>query len=661
MCGICGKLALHPEGVVSSQLIRDMARMMAHRGPDDEGFYTNGRVGLGQRRLSIIDVAGGKQPIGNEDGTVWIVFNGEVYNHAEVRPGLEAKGHVYRTRTDTETILHAYEECGTECVKLLRGMFAFVIWDDKRQCLFAARDRFGIKPFYYWVNADHFAFASEMKALLIDPDIDVTLDPVAIYDYFTFMSIPSPRTPFREIQRLPQAHWLEVRDSQIRCERYWHPQFQGISHKSRQEHLEALESLMSNSIREHLMSEVPQGVFLSGGVDSSLIAALMSRLVNEPLRTFSIGFEEDRAYDESGFARQVAQKYGTQHHLFYCRPQSVDHLPDILWHIEHPLADASMIPLYELCHQANKEVTVVHCGEGGDEGFGGYGRFFWDRYAEAYGRVPESLRQNVAAPLCRLLQHLPEPVKELGRRGEKFSRFAGLPNCQRYASWFALIDEQTKHQLLTREFLEEVGRHRSWEVYERIFADAARLGLDALGEKQYCELHHFIPDDLMLKSDKVAMSASLEGRYPFLDHRLVEFGLALPPEHKIRGRQLKALLKDLLAKHMPPEFVYRGKQGFEVPVARWFRTSLDATLRETIAKGRAARTGILNTDYLAEMVRRLHRGDPAVGRQLFVVFTFLQWQNVFERPKTVCLDYLRTARPSGPAASAQLRAPATES
>ncbi|MCX5758871.1 MAG: asparagine synthase (glutamine-hydrolyzing), partial [Candidatus Hydrogenedentes bacterium] len=283
MCGICGKLSFDLSRSVDERLIRDMALALAHRGPNDEGFYIKGRVGLGQRRLSIVDLAGGHQPIPNEDESRWIIFNGEIYNHLEVRADLEKRGHRYRTRCDTETILHAYEEYGTDCVKRLRGMFAFAIWDEKEQTLFAARDRFGIKPFYYWQSDTALAFASEMKALLLDPELEVTLDHLAIFDYFTYKFIPGPRTPWREIRRLQPAHWLLARDGKVRTERYWSPAFDGLSPNTADENLEALEALLKDVIHDHRMSEVPQGVFLSGGIDSSLIVKLMSAICPEPI------------------------------------------------------------------------------------------------------------------------------------------------------------------------------------------------------------------------------------------------------------------------------------------------------------------------------------------------------------------------------------------
>jgi asparagine synthase (glutamine-hydrolysing) len=645
MCGICGKLLHDQDGVVADSLIRDMTAALAHRGPDDEGYYVAGRIGLGQRRLSIVDVAGGRQPIANEDGAVWIIFNGEIYNHLEIRAYLEARGHRYKTRCDTETILHAYEEFGPDCVRRLRGMFAFAIWDAKDQTLFAARDRFGIKPFYYWQGASGFAFASEMKSLLLDPDLEVTPDPVALYDYFTFKYIPGPNTPWREIKRLQPAHWLVVKDGQVRRQRYWVPEFRGLSRRSAEEHLEELEALLKASIRDHMMSEVPQGVFLSGGVDSSLIVHLMSEVCNEPIRTFSITFTEHPDFDEAGYARQVADACHTQHHVYNCTPDAIATLPDIFWHIEEPLADAAAIPLHELCRQATRHVTVVHCGDGGDEGFAGYPRFYWDQYAPSVARIPEGIRQHMLAPMFQWGWRLPEPFKEFCRRGEKFCKFAALPAAERYLNWFTPIPDNLKAQMLNPDLLKEVAPHRSADVFRGIFADAAALGLDPLGAKQYCELSSFIPDDLMLKSDKVAMSAGLEGRFPFLDDRLVEFGLSLPPDQKMTRTQLKLPLRRLLARHMSYDFVHRRKHGFEVPVTRWFKDSLQHTLRETIEESQSLLNDVLDLKYLRRMIESLQGNDPAVGRQLFTVFMFQRWRALFRNPKQLCRERL-AANPS---------------
>jgi len=644
MCGIAGKLNSDPSRPVSPELLADMCTLMTHRGPDDEGIHTEGPVGLGHRRLSIIDVGGGHQPISNADDSHWIVFNGEIYNHQELREELEQQGFHYKTHTDTETILHAYAAYGTDCVAKMRGMFAFAIWDARKQRLLLARDHFGIKPLYYTQTTDAFLFASEMKALFLDDAVDEALDLTAIYDYFTFKFVPGPRTPYQAIQKLPQGHWMTVTGDRVRIERYWQPTVAQPMPGRESEHLEALERLLHDVVDEQRMSEVPLGVFLSGGVDSTLIALLHSKLTDQPVSTFAMGFHGQKGFDESNYARQAAEACGARHHEFHCGPESVADLPDMLWHVEEPLSDAAMLPLFTLCREAAKHVTVVHCGDGADEAFGGYPRFFWDEVATQFGRVPGPLRKGLLAPAFRALQRLPEPARNLGRRGDKFCQYAGLSPARRYLNWFTMVPDETKHQLLHPELLDAVGEHRSAVIFEALFQDARQLGLDSLGQRQYCELHNFVPDDLMLKADKLAMASGLEGRFPFLDPRLVEFGLSLPTGEKMGPRHLKILLKKLLAKHMPHDFVYRKKQGFEVPVTSWFRASLNEELNDMVRDLGSDGDSLFNPAYLQTMLTRLHGGDSTAGRHAFSVYVFEHWRRRFASPRNACREYLAALR-----------------
>lgn len=644
MCGICGKILFDREAVLSPHLVQDMTAMLAHRGPDDHGTYVHGPVGLGHRRLSIIDLAGGHQPLSNEDDSIWLVFNGEIYNHEELRSGLEAKGHRYKTRTDSETIVHAYEEYGTGCVEHFRGMFAFALWDPRDRSLFLARDRFGIKPLYYRLDAHSFSFASEVKALLIDPEFEATLDPVAIYDYFTSFVFGTNST-YREIKRLAPSHWMVVKDGRTRTERYYRPEIDpNVAQCSEAENLDRLEHLLRQAMQEHMMSEVPQGTFLSGGVDSSLITILMSKLVDQPVKTFTIAFEGVKGFDESHYARQVAERYGTDHHVFNCTPEHIGLLPEVLWHLEEPLADAPAIALMMLCREARKEVTVVHCGDGGDEAFGGYTRFYWDQYADSYVKIPAVIRNGILAPFFRLAQRFPGAIRDVGRRAEKFTRFSSLGPAARYMTWFSVAPDAVKQQMLQPDFLAEVGKHRSVEVFETLLAEGESLGLDRLGVMQYHDLYSFISHSLMLKGDKIAMSVGLEGRYPLLDHRLVEFGLSLPQNQKMSRTQLKLPLRKILARYMPNNFVYRRKQGFGLPIEDWFRTSLKENLREAIHEDATAEDGILNSEYLQNMAERLHAGDPHIYQNLWSVYVFQEWRKVYSRPNQVCREHLLLKR-----------------
>jgi asparagine synthase (glutamine-hydrolysing) len=625
---------------VPEALLRDMAAMLAHRGPDDEGFFNRGPAGLGHRRLSIIDIAGGHQPMANEDDSLWIVFNGEIYNHAEVRKVLEAKGHRYRTWSDTETILHAYEEYGPDCTKHLRGMFAFAIWDTEEKSLFLARDRFGIKPLYYRTDRRGITFASEMKALLVEPGCEASLDPIAVYDYFTSY-VFGTNTMFQGIQRLEPGHWLLVKDGRVRTQRYYEPSTDpAVAARSVEENVARLESLLEEVIRDHMMSEVPQGAFLSGGVDSSLITILMSRLMQEPVRTFSIAFSGNQLFDESAYARQVADACGTVHQEYACTPEHMGMLPEVLWHLEEPLADAPTIALLLLCREAARDVTVVHCGDGGDEVFGGYPRFYYDLLAPRYNAIPAWMRRGLLMPACKVARRLPARLRNLGRQGEKYERFAALPPAERYMSLLSITPDAVKHKMLHPDFLASVGEHRSAEVFEELLDEGQALGLDPLSVRQYHDLQSFVPHSLMLKGDKLAMAAGIEGRYPFLDHRVVEFGLSLPPNQRAAWGRLKLAPRRVLARHMPRRFAWRRKQGFAVPIEEWFKASLKDRLHETISEEATAGDGILNPAYLQELAMRLHAGDPHVWPHLWSVFVFQEWRRVFSDPVRVCREHL---------------------
>lgn len=639
MCGICGKVYFDPGRRVPAELIYEMASAIAHRGPNDEGFYLRGQVGLGHRRLSIIDVAGGGQPISNHDDSVWIIFNGEIYNHLEVRAQLEPKGYRYKTRSDTETILHAYEEYGIDCAKYLKGMFAFAIWDERDKSLYLARDRFGIKPLYYRVDSQGLAFASEVKALLIDDDCGDALDPRGISDYFTSF-VFGDHTMFAEIQRLLPARWLQVKNGNIRIERYWQPTLdESIRSRGKAENLEQLNALFTEVIRDHMMSEVPQGTFLSGGVDSSLITIAMKDLVNQPIKTYSIAFEGHRELDESHYAKQVADVCKTDHHVFQCTPDKVSLLPKVLWHLEEPLNDAPTIALMMLCQEASKEITVVHCGDGGDEGFAGYTRFYWDMYSDSYAKLPAAIRNRLLMPIYRALQHLPGEFRNVGRRAEKFTTFAELPPARRYMTWFSNIPDIVKEKLLTEDFRRQLGDYDSAEIFETLFNEARVLGFDDLSAKQYTDLYNFISHSLMLKGDKIAMSAGLEGRFPWLDDRLVTFGLSLPPNQKMSLTQLKLPLRKLLARTMPADFVWRRKRGFGVPIEDWFRGRLKESLDEAVNDDSLRDDGILNVEYVRRLVRELHAGNPHVWPYLWGVYVFQQWRRVFNQPKRVCREH----------------------
>jgi len=642
MCGICGKFQYHPEARVPERAVHDMATLIAHRGPDDEGFHFDGSVGLGFRRLSIIDVSGGHQPMSNEDDRVWIVFNGEIYNHRELRAELVAKGHVFKTHADTETILHLYEEEGERCAERLRGMFAFAIWDARDRSLFAARDRFGIKPFYYRDSPEGFAFCSELKPLLYDAGGDDALDPAAVSDYFSSF-VYGERTMFQSVRRLPPAHWLRVRDGRVDMRRYWQPSIDpAVARRSAEDNTAALKALLRDVMRDHMMSEVPQGAFLSGGVDSSLIAILMDEAGGRPVQTFCSTFPGGGTFDESGYAAKVAEAFHTNHREVPCLPEHLALLPKVLWHLEEPLADAPTIALYQLCQEASKHVTVVHCGDGGDEAFAGYTRYYWDRYANAFNHVPRALRHGLLPPLWRAMQAAPGPLRNLGRRAEKFSRYSELPEAERYMSWFCVNPESVKQRMLTPEFQAAAGDHRSAAFYEVLFADARVCGADELGTLQYCDLHNFVPYSLMLKGDKLTMAASIEGRFLWLDHRIVEFGLSLPPGQKMRGRHTKVPPREIFQSYWDNPDVWRPKQGFSVPIEDWFKGALREEMESTVQAAREDSLGVVRPEAIQAMAEQLLAGDPHVWPHLWSVYVFYAWRKVFADIRRDCAEAIRT-------------------
>jgi asparagine synthase (glutamine-hydrolysing) len=615
-----------------ARLMEEMARLLAHRGPNEEACHFSGPLAFAFRRLSIIDVAGGHQPMCNEDGTLWLVFNGEIFNYRELREELAAKGHLFRTVSDSEVILHLYEEHGAECPARLRGMFAFALWDSREQSLFVARDRFGIKPLYYRMGPRSFSFASEVKPLLLDPECDETLDDRAVYDYLSSF-VFGERTMFRAVRRLLPSHWMRVKEGRVETRRYWQPRVDGrVRRADAGENIEELHSLLRDAMKGHLLSERPQGAFLSGGVDSSLITALMAETSGHSVETFCSTFPGGGAFDESRHAAEVARQLGTRHREIPCKPEHLELLPAVLWHLEEPLADAPAIALYQLCHEAARHVTVVHCGDGGDEGFGGYTRYYWDRFARAWGSVPRALRAGPAMAAFRMLQQI-SPTRNLGRRAEKFSRYADLSPAERYMAWFCVNPEDAKQRLLSPGFGARMNAEPSVLHFQKLFDEAKALGLDALGTLQYVDLFNFVPYSLMLKGDKLTMAAGIEGRFLWLDHPVVEFGLSLPPEQKLRGRHTKMAPRRVLERYIGGEEVWRPKQGFGVPIEDWFKGSLRPVLEETIEAARADEMEIIDPAELRRLCDRLLAGDPHVWPHVWSVHVLYQWRRVFARPR----------------------------
>lgn len=586
MCGIVGIVQSH-EAPVDPAVVDHMAEAIAHRGPDDQDRYVAPGVGLAYRRLKIIDLETGDQPIANEDRTVWTVYNGEIYNFPELRADLEKRGHVFRTRSDTECLVHGYEEHGDGIAEKLRGMFAFAIWDVRQRRLLLARDRLGKKPLVYAPLPAGMAFASELQALLRVPGIPREIDAGALGDYLAYGYVPAPATIYRAVRKLPPGSRLIWEDGRCRIERYWRPEFLPKSRLSQDAALEQLEHLLEEAVRIRLISDVPLGALLSGGVDSSTVVALMARSAGK-VKTFSVGFDE-ASFNELPHARRIAERYGTDHHEFVVRPEAAEILPTLVRHYGEPYADSSAIPTYYVSRLARQHVTVALNGDGGDEAFGGYDRvraMWWAERLRGIAAGPKLI--SLGAAVARRLP--PSRVRSIAR-AERFLRVAGMPSARRYARWTATIPAELMAELLEPAWHRAIVEARSFTV-EREFEAAMAGGLSLVDSVLATDYASYLPNDLLVKMDIASMANSLETRSPLLDHHVVEFAARLPDGMKLhRGLDQKHLLKRLARKLLPPENIDRPKMGFGVPVGTWLRQDLrtlagDALLSsEALARG----------------------------------------------------------------------------
>lgn len=620
MCGIVGIVRCDRRDVDRALLTR-MADAVRHRGPDDDGFYLNGPVGLGMRRLSIIDRAGGAQPIHNQDRTAWIVFNGEIYNYRLLREQLEKLGHTFYTNSDTEAIIHAYDQYGADCPKHLRGMFAFAIWDERTQELFLARDRVGKKPILYAQVNGQLVFGSEFSALLQHPDIGKDIDFEALNHYLSFMCVPAPLTAYREIRKLEPGHSLRYRKGEIRIERYWQPDFSRKVDISEQEAGEEAIKILRDAVKVRLMSEVPLGAFLSGGVDSSAVVALMSEESRAPVKTFSIGFEE-QDFSELHHARRVAEHVGADHHEFIVRPDALEVLPILVEHYGEPFADSSAVPTYYVARETRKHVTVALNGDGGDESFAGYERYAAMRLAESYHRIPAVLRDTV---LRRAIQLMPstEIKRSRVRDVKRFVEAASLPKVERYLRWVSVFDSQAKQDLSTENFRREAQANSTASIIDPWFARANGSGI--IDAALLTDIMTYLPNDLLVKVDIATMANSLEARSPFLDHHVIEFAASLPEKYKLRGLTTKYLLKKVLKKLLPAENLTRRKMGFGIPIGHWFRGKLQPFLRETILSESAMKRDLFKPEAVKRLVELHTRGERDYSHQLWTLLMLELW------------------------------------
>ena len=633
MCGICGKISSAKD--INENLIRNMCRVLEHRGPDDEGVYISPRstvhgpqirVGLGHRRLSIIDLSpAGHQPMSNEDGSIWIVMNGEIYNFPELRNLLEKRGHRFRSHTDTEVLLHLYEDKGTECLKELRGAFAFAIWDEKKKHLFIARDRIGKKPLYYFHKGQTLIFASEIKAILQDPGVSVEINRTAITDYLSYGYIPTPESMFKGIMKLPPAHRMIYKNGNIEIERYWRLDFSKKIKLSEHEYCARIMDLLEDATRIRLISDVPLGAFLSGGIDSSAVVYMMSKLNHGDVKTFSIGFEE-QSHSELKYARIIADRFGTEHREYIVKPETIELLPKLVWHYNEPYADSSALPSYYVAKMTRQEVKVALNGDGGDEDFGGYERFMAARFAELYRKIPESLRNRIAKPI---INRIPESL-EFNNLTTKFKRFmimASEPYRQRHYNWVAIFRDAVKDALFTEEFKKEINNKNSFYYLNNAFEECSSE--DIVDKVISTDIGTNLLDDLLVKMDIATMANSLEGRSPFLDHKLMEFAASIPSNVKINGTRLKYILKKALVKKLPDEILSRGKMGFGIPIDKWFRGELKDYSREILMSDKSIKRGYFKRESVKKLLDDHCRERANNGARIWSLLNLELWHRIF--------------------------------
>ncbi len=607
MCGICGIASLR--GAVERSRLEAMNETLVHRGPDSDGFFLEGPVGIAARRLSIIDLETGDQPIGNEDGSIHVVQNGELYNYQELRAGLERAGHSFSTHGDTEVLVHLYEEHGTGFAELLRGMFAVAIWDAPRGRLVLARDRFGIKPLYYHADADGLQFASELRAL---PRGEIDLE--ALEAFLVFNAVPVPFSIFRETRKLPPGHVLVWEGGSPRLERFARPAPVAASEVREDDEAELVEELrarLRDSVRAHLVSDVPVGVLLSGGVDSSALAALASEESSEPLHTFSIGFEE-QSFNELDNARLVASRYGTRHHELVLRPDAALLLPVLAEAFDEPFADSSSLPTYLVSRLAASHVKVALSGEGGDELFGGYYTYAADLLALRIGRLASLVKP--------LVERLPSSTSagSFDYRAKRFVRGAVLPPLERHHAWKEIFSSEAR--------LELTGRRSDYDPVDLLRARFEETrGAELLARLQDVDIGTYLVDDLLVKTDRASMANSLEARVPFLDTVVTNFALALPTRHKVRGLRKKVLLRKAVAPLVPREIVSGKKRGFSIPAAAWLRGELAPFAREVLAPATIRRQGFFQPNAVGALLDRHVSGREDLSRQLWGLLSFTLW------------------------------------
>ena len=632
MCGICGQFLFDDSAMASESLLRAMLAEMVHRGPDDEGTYLSGPVGLAMRRLSIIDVAGGQQPIFSEDKSKVLIFNGEIYNYLELQEDLRKRGHEFRTQADTEVIIHLYEEKGPRCVEELNGMFSFAIWDAGERKLMLARDRIGIKPLHYYVNGKMLLFASEINSLLACPQVPRDLDTEAIDDYFTFFFIPGQRSVYRSIRKVPPAHTFCWRDGNVERNRYWQLRYdRPTPYSSLDELAEAYRHQLQRSIRLQLRSDVPLGVFLSGGLDSGSLAAAVANTTGQHLKTFTVSFDHP-SYDESAYARTTAERYGTEHYEFRLRPDDMHAVTELIPYFGEPFGPFTIVQGYLISKFSRDHITVALAGDGGDELFGGYQTYIASRWVRHYLRLPKFLRIGLLRRIARLLP-VSEELMSLDFKIREFVRGAEMYRCGRNMAWKVIFSDAEKQLLLTDSFRRQLPARDPFQHVRDLEAQAGSA--TDLQQAMYVDLSMFLPDCVLNQTDRMSMAISQEVRVPILDHELVEFAAAVPDEYKLHHGHTKRLVRYALKDWLPEGVLRKPKTGFTTPVPIWIRNELKEFVQDILSPAAIERTGMLNADYVEALLEEHITGRADHSRRIWSLVHFVLWHDSCYRRQQV--------------------------
>ncbi len=635
MCGICGIAKTDNGAPVSRSLLSSMCATIVHRGPDDEGIFVQNNVGLGVRRLSIIDVEGGHQPLSNEDGSVWVAHNGEIYNFPELREELITYGHTFKTRTDTETIVHSYEEWGEHCFQKFRGMFAFALWDDRTKRLLVGRDRMGIKPFYYTLieNKERtLVFGSELKTILVHPDVKRALEPQALDLYLTFEYIPEPLSAFQNIYKLPAGTFLIYERGKIHIERYWDVNREQEEEVSTKPHGVSLASIedelyerLKESVKARLLSDVPLGAFLSGGIDSSAIVGLMHELGVSPIKTFSIGFE-DATYNELEHARRISQKFHTDHEEFILKPQALELTEKLIRHLDEPFGDFSIFPTYLVSKMARSHVKVILSGDGGDELFAGYEHY----QAQKLSRLP--LVSFLSKPMPAVLRKLPPSPKKKGlwNKLRRYAQGFEHPQDLRHFRWMMFLNQKEREDLYSKDFRHELGGIKPFHTIpplDKLYPQLDRF--DDISGELYLDLKSYLIDDILVKVDRMSMATSLETRVPLIDHKVVEYAFQIPGHLKLKGMTTKWIFKKTMERLLPPQNIYRSKEGFSIPIKHWLRNELKELMLHYLSESRIRDAGLFNFGPIKHKIDRHMQGKENYSHQLWALLVFEIWRENF--------------------------------